>query len=254
MSDDADLTRRFGGVARLYGAGAAARLAGAHVVVAGVGGVGSWAVEALARCGLGRLTLIDLDMVAESNVNRQIQALNGEFGRAKIEVLADRVRAINPPAVLHLIEDFVTPENVAEMIGVPDLLIDAVDDTRAKVAMIAHAHGSNFPVVTAGAAGGRVDPTAVRSDDLARTSQDALLARVRQHLRQRHGFPRDPKKRFGVTAIYSQEAMRRNNDACETTQGGLNCSGYGSSVCVTAAFGLAAAAAAIKEMTGSETR
>lgn len=240
----ADLERRFAGVGRLYGTDALARFRAAHVAVVGIGGVGSWAVEALARCGVGRLTLIDLDMVAESNVNRQIQALGDEFGRAKVAVMGERVRAINPSAALSLIEEFVTPENVTTILPDCQVLVDAVDDSRAKVAMIIEAKRRGISVITAGAAGGRIDPTAIRQDDLARTTQDALLSRVRAQLRKQHGFPRDPKRRFGVTAIYSGEPMRRDGQ-CAPESGGLNCSGYGSSVAVTAGFGMAAAAAAL---------
>lgn len=245
-----DFERRFGGIARLYGSAARDRFTAAHVCVAGIGGVGSWAAEALARSAVGALTLIDLDMIAESNVNRQIHALGDVFGRAKVSEMATRVRAINPACAVREVEDFVTPENVGELLeGNLDFVIDATDDRGAKVALIAHCRERQIPIVTAGAAGGRFDPTAVAVRDLAQTTQDALLSRVRQQLRKFHGFPRDPKRKFGVAAVHSTEQLQAG-DACETAGGRLNCSGYGSSVCVTAAFGFAAAAFALRQIAG----
>jgi tRNA threonylcarbamoyladenosine dehydratase len=242
--------RRFAGVAKLYGEAGYRRLQVAHVVVVGIGGVGSWAAEALARTAVGRLTLIDLDMVAESNTNRQIQALGEHFGAAKVDVMQARIRSINPACRVTTIEDFVSPENVGELLAGPfDYVIDAIDNTRAKVAMIAHCRHHNLPIVTAGAAGGRIDPTAARVDDLARTTQDSLLSRVRQQLRKFHDFPRDPKKRFGVRAVFSHEPMRRPEEMSCAPGAGLSCAGYGSAVGVTASFGFAAAGVVINELT-----
>lgn len=247
---DVDLERRFGGVARLYGASGAERLRQAHVAVVGIGGVGSWVAEALARTGLGAITLIDLDMVAESNTNRQIQALGEVYGQAKVAAMAERIAAINPCCHVATIEDFVTPENVAHILDGPfTAVVDAIDQVRAKAAMIAHCHRRARVIITVGAAGGQIDPTQVCAADLSRTTQDPLLAKVRSSLRRDYGFPRDPKKKFGVAAIYSTEPLRYPDSAqtCEVERGpsGLNCAGFGSSVCVTAAFGLAAAAQAI---------
>lgn len=248
----ADLKRRFNGVARLYGDAALARFQSAHVAVIGIGGVGSWAVEALARTGIGALTLIDLDMIAESNVNRQIHALGEAFGQAKVSAMAERVRAINPACRVTEVEDFVTVENCVTLLGEGlDAVIDAVDDTRAKVAMIAHCVRRQLPIVTAGAAGGRIDPTAVQVDDLARTTQDALLSRVRGRLRKEHGFTRDPKRKFGVSAVFSTETMRRplvEGEICEAVEGRLSCAGYGSAVGVTGSFGFAAAAVVLRDL------
>jgi tRNA A37 threonylcarbamoyladenosine dehydratase len=253
VTQNADLERRFGGVQRLYGEAAAQDMMAAHLCVAGVGGVGSWAVEALARSRVGELTLIDLDMVAESNTNRQIQALDDEYGKAKVTALAARVRAINPACHVHAIEEFVTEENIARLIT-QDMrcVIDAIDDVRAKAAIIAHCRQKGIAVVTVGAAGGQTDPTRIRKDDLARTIQDPLLARVRNRLRRTYGFPagngRKPGK-FGVPAIYSTEPLRYPDAACAPEPGGitgLNCAGFGSSVCVTAPMGFAAAALALE--------
>lgn len=243
-------SRRFGGIDRLYGHGSLARLAGAHVCVVGIGGVGAWAAEALARSGVGRLTLIDLDHVAESNVNRQVHALTDTLGQAKVLAMKERIAAINPDCAVATIEDFVTPENAATLIPPCDAVIDAIDQVKAKAALIAYCRRAKIPVVTTGGAGGRTDPARLKVDDLSRTTQDALASKVRARLRKEFGFPRDPKKKFGVACVYSDEPIRRpvGTDACDIDESGLhglNCAGYGSSVCVTAAFGFAAAARVI---------
>lgn len=243
----ADLARRFGGVARLYGTQAAEYIAQAHVCIVGIGGVGTWAVEALARSGVGELTLIDLDMVAESNTNRQLHALDGQYGRAKVEVMAERCTAINPAVKIHCIEDFVTPDNLASLLSSQyHAVVDAIDQVRAKSALIAFCKANGMPIVTAGAAGGQMDPTQIRVADLTQTIQDPLLAKVRSQLRRDHGFPRGGKQKFGVPAVYSLEPLRYPAPAegCDLPSAptGLNCAGFGSSVCVTAVFGMTAAA------------
>ncbi len=243
-----DDRRRFGGIARLHGEDGRARLAAAHVCVVGIGGVGSWAAEGLARSGIGHLTLIDLDHVAESNINRQIQATDATLGQAKVEAMRERIASYHPACVVTAIDDFVTPENVAERLDAGfDGVIDAIDSVRAKVAMLAFCHRAGIPVVTCGAAGGQRDPTRIRVDDLSRTIQDPLLARVRSQLRKSHGFTRDPKKRFGIEAVFSIEPVCAPSAAasCELPQAGpagLNCAGFGSVVTVTASMGLFAAA------------
>lgn len=249
-----DYERRFGGVARLYGVEGAERLRQAHVCIVGIGGVGSWSAEALARTGIGRITAVDLDMVAESNTNRQIHALGDIYGMAKVDAMAARIRAINPDCEVTCIEDFVTPENIHELLDQNfSVVIDAIDQMRPKAAMLAFCVGRKIPIIVAGAAGGQLDPTQVRIADLSQTIQDPLLARLRSILRRDFGFPRDAKKKFGVSAIFSTEPLRYpNQDAsCDAGQGpaGLNCAGFGSSVCVTSVFGMAAAAEAIKLIT-----
>ena len=246
----ADRGRRFGGVARLYGSAGAERLSRASICVVGVGGVGSWALEALARTGVGHLAAVDLDMVAESNTNRQIHALGDIWGKAKVDAMAERIRLINPDCEVTRIENFVTPENVAEILQPRfDVVIDAIDQTRAKAAMIAHCRRQNMSVVVAGAAGGQTDPTQVRVSDLAMTVQDPLLAKVRSLLRREYGFPRNSQKKFGVAAVFSTEPLRYPDTqaSCDLPRGpaGLNCAGFGSSVCVTSVFGMVAAAHAI---------
>jgi tRNA A37 threonylcarbamoyladenosine dehydratase len=246
-----ELQRRFSGIDRLHGAGALARLAAAHVCVVGTGGVGSWAAEALARSGVGRLTLIDLDHVAESNVNRQIQALSDTLGQAKVAAMQARIAAINPGCRVDTVEDFVTEDNVAAVVPACDAVIDAIDQVRAKAALIAHCRRAKIVVVTTGGAGGRSDPARLRVEDLSRTTQDALASKLRAKLRKDYGFPREPKKKFGVACVYSDEPICRPAvEACDVDDHvaglhGLNCAGYGSSVCVTASFGFAAAARAI---------
>ncbi len=259
--DTADLnlpddSRRFGGIARLYGDAGRARLAAAHVCVVGIGGVGSWAVEALARTGVGRLTLIDLDHVAESNINRQIHAADATLGQAKVEAMRERIAGYNPACRVAVVDDFVTVDNAAQLLaGGFDYVVDAIDAVRVKVAMIAVARERGLPLVTCGAAGGQIDPTQIRVDDLARTLQDPLLAKVRGQLRKAHGFTRDPKKKFGVEAVFSTEPLRypAPEAACDVVAGaagapgpaGLNCAGFGSVVTVTACVGMFAAARVI---------
>lgn len=245
-----DHERRFGGVARLYGIEGAERLRTANVCVVGIGGVGSWSVEALARTGIGRITVVDLDMVAESNTNRQIHALGDIYGRAKVDVMAERIRAINPACQVDCIEDFITQENVGSILDQGfSAVIDAIDQVRVKAAMIAFCRQRNIPVIVAGAAGGQTDPTQVRVADLSQTIQDPLLAKVRSTLRREYGFTRDGKRKFRVPAVFSTEPLRypSNETSCDTERGpaGLNCAGFGSSVCVTSVFGMAAAAQAI---------
>ena len=250
--ESVDLARRFSGISRLYGAEALQRFGDAHVAVVGIGGVGSWAAEALARSAIGRITLVDLDMVAESNVNRQVHALDGEFGKAKVSAMAQRIRTINPNCAVSEIEDFVTPENVRTLFpsGL-DYVIDAIDQVRAKAAMIAWSKGSGVPMITAGGAGGQIDATRIGIADLALVIQDPLLAKVRSLLRKEYGFTREARKKFGVPAIFSSEPLRYPppTDSCAPhPQSGLNCAGFGSSVCVTAPFGLLAAGEALKHL------
>ena len=257
MNPPPDLQRRFGGIERLFGAGALTRAAAAHVVVVGIGGVGSWAAEALARSGVGQLTLIDLDHVAESNINRQVHALDSTLGAAKIEAMAARIAQINPACVVKRVEEFIDERNPASLIPPCSAVLDAIDHVRAKAALIAWCHRAGIRVVTTGGAGGRTDPTRIEVADLSRTTQDALASKVRALLRKDHGFPRDPKKKFGVDCVFSPEQSRRpasavagdtaSHNSCSVDENfeagaGLNCAGYGSSVAVTASFGFAAAA------------
>ncbi|MES2772011.1 MAG: tRNA cyclic N6-threonylcarbamoyladenosine(37) synthase TcdA [Pseudomonadota bacterium] len=248
-----DSRRRFAGVARLYGELALQNFAEANLCVVGIGGVGSWVVEALARSAVGKITLIDLDMVAESNVNRQIHALSGEFGKAKVSVMAERILAINPDCAVSIVEDFLTPENLDEHLNQGfDYVVDAIDQVRTKAALIAWCRQRKTPVLSVGAAGGQTDPSRIAVKDLAHTIQDPLLAKVRALLRKQYGLTRDTKKKFNVPAIFSTEPVRQPQASthCQTTElrSGLNCAGFGSSVCVTASFGLFAAAAVLEHL------
>ncbi|MFC4160013.1 tRNA threonylcarbamoyladenosine dehydratase [Chitinimonas lacunae] len=253
MSDhDLDYQRRFGGIARLYGDAALSRFENAHLCVIGIGGVGSWAVEALARSAVGHLTLIDLDHVAVSNINRQLHALTPTLGQAKVSAMAERVRAINPRVQISEIDDFLTEDNLPTLIdGRHTMVIDCIDQMRVKVALIAHCRRQHIPLLVSGGAGGRVDAGRVQIADLAQTEGDPLLAKIRAELRRRHGFPRDGGK-FGIEAAFSSETLRRPGNACTTDSGptGLNCAGFGSSVCVTAAFGFALAGRALNRIAG----
>lgn len=263
MHDEVDFARRFGGVSRLYGEEGLAKLQAAHICVIGIGGVGSWAAEALARNAVGTITLIDLDNIAESNVNRQLHAVEGAFGKAKVMAMRERIHAINPLATVHEIEDFVTQENVGALLGRSyDGIIDCIDDAKAKMAITAYSKANGIPFVTTGGAGGRLDPTRIRLADLSLVAGDRLLAKVRNGLRRDYGFPKgdDVKHKtakrkaslFGIAAVYSDEPVQQPNRTCETDAEaavtGLNCAGYGSSVCVTAPFGFTAAAALLSKM------
>jgi len=245
-----DLVRRFGGIGRLYGDDGLARLAAASVCVIGVGGVGSWAVEALARSAVGRLTLIDMDHVAESNINRQLPALHNEIGRAKTAVLADRIAQINPTCRVRAIDDFVTEDNAGELIAADhDWVLDCIDSFRVKAALIALCRRRKQAVITVGAAGGQRDPARVRVGDLRRTEQDPLLARTRKLLRQSHGFPSNPKRRFGVPCVWSDEPLQAPRGQCAADiDGSLNCAGYGACMPVTATFGLVAAGHVVQQI------
>lgn len=251
LTDPPAFERRFGGLRRLYGAAGAQRIFDAHAVVVGIGGVGSWAAEALARSGVGHLTLIDMDHVSESNTNRQIHALDPCYGMAKVLAMQQRILAINPAASVHTIDEFVTPANwpaLLEPWRVPGqrlALIDACDQVAAKQALAAWALQQRVPFVTVGAAGGKRLAHRVEVDDLSVTTHDPLLASLRYRLRKAQQAPR--QGRMGVACVFSREPVAPPSadctlDATGPGDGSLNCHGYGSSVAVTATFGLCAAA------------
>ncbi|MBF0804306.1 MULTISPECIES: ThiF family adenylyltransferase [unclassified Neisseria] len=260
MQDTASIfSRRFGGIARLYGQAALQRFAAAHVCVVGVGGVGSWAVEALARSGIGALTLVDLDNLAESNVNRQLPALTAEFGKAKVTALHERILQINPACRVTEIEDFVTEENLHEIFRRPfDFVIDAIDQVRVKAAMAAYFVQHGQPFVVSGGAGGRKNPALIRTGDLSSATHDPLLSNLRYTLRKRYGFPRGGGK-MRVPCVFSTENITppQTAEACcnnlsdglfsdgSNAPQGLSCAGYGASMLVTAPFGLYCAQAAV---------
>ena len=256
--EEADLTRRFGGLSRLYGPDAYARLRQARVAIIGIGGVGSWAAEAMARSGVQTICLVDMDHVAESNINRQIHALSPTLGQAKVDAMRERIALIHPGCDVPCVDDFVDEDNVDTLLGAAharsplDGVIDCCDQVRAKAALAAWAWQHRVPLVTVGAAGGKVWPHRVECADLADVTHDPLLASVRQRLRQRHGGAR--KGAMQVPCVFSREAVRQPQQACDVTEQGqgdgtLNCHGYGSSVTVTATFGLTAAACLINVWT-----
>lgn len=244
---DADLERRFGGLRRLHGVAAYERLRAARIAVIGVGGVGSWAAEALARSGVAALTLIDLDHIAESNINRQIHAIEPTLGQAKVQALKDRIALIHPGCLVTPVEEFVDEDNVGQLLSADqvDVVLDCCDQVKAKAALAAWAKVHGRPVVTVGAAGGKTKPQLVEVADLSEVTHDPLLASLRQRLRQRHEGAR--KGAMSVVCVFSREPVLPPQDAqCElgdATQGdgSLNCHGYGSSVTVTATFGFVAA-------------
>ena len=234
--------RRFGGLQRLYGIQGAQQIRHAHVVVVGIGGVGSWVAEALARSGVARLTLVDMDHIAESNINRQIHALTHTTGQSKVVAMKERIALIHPDCQVNAIDEFVTPENWPTMlIDRPDALVDACDQVRAKVVMADWALQHKVGFITVGAAGGKRLAHKVDVDDLSKITHDPLLAQVRYRLRKHHGAPKG-EKRMGVKGVFSRESVAPPDASCDIEgDGSLNCHGYGSVVSVTATFGMCAA-------------
>jgi tRNA A37 threonylcarbamoyladenosine dehydratase len=271
-----DFDFRFGGLGRLYGATALQRLRAAHVMVVGIGGVGSWVAEALARSGIGALTLVDLDDICVSNINRQLPAMDGTIGRAKVEVMAERIRAIHPECRVNPVLEFFSADNADELLGCasgrgmssdrggsvesrsgPDYVVDAIDAITHKCQLLARCRLRGIPVIACGAAGGRRDPTRIQVADLSRATHDRLLSEVRKRLRKDHGFP-GGEKPFGIECVYSTEAavvVQSDGTVCEAgvikaapgESRRLNCqSGFGSATFVTGAFGFAAAARVVQ--------
>ncbi|TAN29713.1 MAG: tRNA threonylcarbamoyladenosine dehydratase [Castellaniella sp.] len=282
-ADEVDSARRFGGLDRLYGAGAFDALSRLHVVVAGIGGVGTWCVEALARSGVGALTLVDLDHIAESNVNRQVHALTSTLGQSKVLAMEARIRDIDPLCCVRCVDDFVDPGNLADILVTPpappalrSVLVDCTDQASAKIAMILHARALGWPLLVCGGAGGKTDPLALRAGDLADAVNDALLGRIRQELRKRHGYPKGGAAggkphhrppRMGISCLWFDQPVvlpaAWTHEAAVPGLGGapaatpavaapsgpqgLSCAGYGSVVTVTATMGMAAADWAIRK-------
>jgi len=250
---DDDHWRRFGGIDRLYGEGARMTLHRARIAVVGVGGVGSWAAEALARSGVGNITLIDLDHVALSNINRQIQALDSTLGKAKVAALQERIHEINPDCRVTMIEEFLEPGNLAQLVpvGTYDAVIDACDEARTKVALIAHARFNKLFLAVCGAAGGKRDPLKLRVADIGHTTHDALLARIRGMLRKQFNIQPRKNGKFGVKCVYLEEPSRRDQN-CSANN--LSCAGYGSAVTVTAPMGFAAASLCLERIIARQTK
>lgn len=256
--------QRFGGTARLYGQDALQLFADAHVCVIGIGGVGSWAAEALARTGIGTITLIDMDDVCITNTNRQIHALQGNVGKAKTEVMAERILAINPECTVHCVDDFITPDNTAELMGAGySYVIDAIDSVRPKAALLAWCRRNKIPVVTTGGAGGQIDPTQIQVSDLAKTVQDPLAAKLRERLKHDFGVVKNSKGKLAIDCVFSTEALvypQPDGSVCasrSTAEGPkrMDCaSGFGAATMVTATFGFVAVSHVLKKMLAKAAR
>jgi tRNA threonylcarbamoyladenosine dehydratase len=250
---------RFSGIARLYGLDGLEKLRQAHVIVIGVGGVGSWAAEAIARSGVNQISLMDMDDVCVTNTNRQLHALQSNIGMQKIDCMAERLQQINPEIKVNLIDDFLSQDNIVEHIGKDiDFVIDAIDSVPVKAALIAHCKRQKIPIITTGAAGGQLDPTQITIGDLNKTFNDPLAKKTRSMLRRHHNFSRNPKRTYSVPCVYSQEQLKYpkpDGTVCgqkfiaegETK---LDCSGgFGAATMVTATFGLVAASHVVKKIT-----
>lgn len=243
---DDEYERRFAGVAKIYGEAEFEHYANSHVMVIGIGGVGSWAVEALARSGIGELTLVDMDVVAASNINRQLPAMTATLGQEKIAVMAERCYSINPRIKVNLVDDYLSSDNVKEILAMaPDLVLDCIDDVKAKLALMLHCRFNKIPLIVSGGAGGKLDPLKIRVADLSKTEQDPMLAKLRTQLRSK-GICKKPKEKFGITCIYSIDNPFSSSEVCASA--GLRCGGYGSAVVVTSSFAMVAVAEVLRKL------
>ena len=255
--DDAWLYR-FAGIARLYGTEALQCFANAHVAIVGIGGVGSWAAEALVRSGVGEITLFDLDDVCVSNTNRQVHALNSTVGQMKTDAMANRLKDINPAVQVHSVHSFITPKNLeTHILPSFDYVFDATDSVSAKTALIVHCSRHKIRLLCSGGAGGQIDPTLIQLADLNRTIQDPLLAKLRNNLRRLHGFSRNPKRKYRIECVFSTEQLRypqSDGSVCQQrpAQDGpvkLDCaSGFGSITHLTASFAFVGVSQILKKL------
>ncbi|MDN3651254.1 tRNA cyclic N6-threonylcarbamoyladenosine(37) synthase TcdA [Thalassotalea ponticola] len=259
-----DYSLRFGGIERLYGAQASRDIQQAHICVIGIGGVGSWAAEALARNGIGQITLIDLDDICVTNTNRQIHALADTIGESKVEVMANRLRQINPDCQVNEVDDFVTEDNLRQLLSNNyDYVIDAIDSVPIKTAIIQFCKRNKIPVITIGGAGGQTDPTKIDICDLSKTYQDPLLAKVKNQLRRQFNFPRDAKRKFAIDAVFSSEQLKypaQDGSVCHSKQSQhgsmrLDCNmGFGAATHVTASFAFVAVARVMEKYLARKQR
>lgn len=244
-------SRRFGGIARLYGQDALDRFAQSHICVIGIGGVGSWAVEALARTGMGKITLIDMDDICVTNINRQLPAMSGTIGKLKTEVMAERIKAINPQCEVQIIDDFISADNLAEYLSQDyDYVIDAIDNVKTKAAIIAYCKRHKIPLITIGGAGGQTDPRQIQIADLSRSIQDPLLAKVRSVLRKEYGFSQNPKRKFAIDCVFSTQPLifPQVEQQCDVSAT-MNCAnGFGAVTMVTASFAFFAVSRVIEKL------
>ena len=244
--------QRFGGIGRLYGTDALDRLSQAHICVVGIGGVGSWAVEALARSGVGHITMIDMDDICVTNINRQLPAMSGTIGQLKTEVMQQRIQAINPECQVSVIDDFLSAENMAQYISSQfDYVIDAIDSVKTKAALIAYCKRHKIKIITIGGAGGQTDPSQIQVADLSRSIQDPLLAKVRSDLRKNYNFTNNPKRKFAVDCVFSTQPLifPKMREGCEISAT-MNCAnGFGAATMITASFAFFAVARVIDKLT-----
>lgn len=243
--------QRFGGIGRLYTPDGLARLRKAHICVIGIGGVGSWVVEALARSGIGELTLIDMDDICVTNINRQLPAMSGTIGKLKTEVMSERVKLINPECTINIIDDFISPENQSDYLNRGyDYVIDAIDNVRTKASLIAYCKRNKINVITIGGAGGQTDPTQIQIADLSKTIQDPLLAKVRSVLRKDYNFSQNPKRKFSIDAVFSAQPLifPQMTEGCSISAT-MNCAnGFGAATMITATFGFFAVSRVIDKL------
>lgn len=249
---------RFGGIKRLYGSKALQQFKNSHICVVGIGGVGSWVVESLARSGIGQITLIDMDDLCVTNMNRQVHALTDSVGKQKIEVMAERCRQINPDIIVNCIDDFIDKQNCFDYLSNDmDYIFDAIDSIHAKVALVAHCKRNKYPLLTCGGAGGQLDPTQIKVTDLAKTIQDPLAAKVRSELRRHFNFSKNVKRRFHIDCVFSTEQLSypdMNGEVCKEkaeSDGSLKmdcASGFGASTMVTASFAFIGVSFMLKKM------
>ncbi|MCK3654429.1 tRNA cyclic N6-threonylcarbamoyladenosine(37) synthase TcdA [Pasteurellaceae bacterium Macca] len=251
MSRTDNYEQRFGGIGRLYSSEGLAKLRQSHVCVIGIGGVGSWAVEALARSGIGKITMIDMDDICVTNINRQIHALSGEIGKLKTEAMKERVLKINPECDVQIIDDFLTQENLSDYLQRGyDYVIDAIDSVRVKASLIAFCKRHKIKLITTGGAGGQTDPSQIQIADLSRTIQDPLASKVRNLLRKEYNFSQNPKRKFGVECVFSTQPLifPKMSPECEVSAT-MNCAnGFGAITMITATFGFFAVSRVIEKL------
>ncbi len=251
MSRIDNYEQRFGGIGRLYTAEGLAKLRQAHICVIGIGGVGSWAVEALARSGIGKITMIDMDDICVTNINRQIHAMSGTIAQLKTEAMQERIAKINPECEVEIIDDFLTPENIPDYLNRGyDYVIDAIDSVRVKAALIAYCKRNKIKIITTGGAGGQTDPTQIQIADLSKTIQDPLASKVRSLLRKEYHFSQNPKRKFGIDCVFSTQPLifPKMGENCEISAT-MNCAnGFGAVTMITATFGFFAVSRVIDKL------
>lgn len=243
--------QRFGGIGRLYTPEGLAKLRQSHICVIGIGGVGSWAVEALARSGIGKITMIDMDDICVTNINRQIHAMTGEIGKLKTEAMQERINKINPECQVEIIDDFITTDNIPYYLNRGyDYVIDAIDSVRVKAALIAYCKRNKIRLITTGGAGGQTDPSQIQIIDLSKTIQDPLASKVRSLLRKEYNFSQNPKRKFGVDCVFSTQPLifPKMSEGCEISAT-MNCAnGFGAVTMVTATFAFFAVSRVIDKL------